>query len=77
MAHFAQLDERGYVTWVVVIANEDILDGDGKESEEIGQARCQELFDGGRWIQASYSSAFRGKYPSIGDYYDEELDEFV
>ena len=76
MAHFAQLDERGYVTWVVVIANEDIME-DGEESEAKGQALCEALFDGGRWVQASYSGSFRGKYPALGDYYDEELDEFV
>lgn len=76
MAHFAELDNNNYVLRVVVISNDDILE-DGQESEAKGIALCEELFDGGTWLQTSYNDSIRGKYAAIGDYYDEELDEFV
>lgn len=76
MAHFAELDNLNYVKRVVVIPNEDILDSEGNESEEVGIARCDELF-GGRWIQTSYNATIRGKFASIGDYYDKERNIFI
>lgn len=76
MAHFAELDNLNYVKRVVVIPNEDILDSEGNESEEVGIARCDELF-GGRWIQTSYNATIRGKFASPGDYYDQERNIFI
>lgn len=76
MAHFAELDNLNYVKRVVVIPNEDIVDPDGNEFEEIGIARCEELF-GGRWIQTSYNATIRGKFASTGDYYDKERNIFI
>ena len=75
MAHFAQLDEYGYVARVIVVADEDILDENGKESEEVGIAFCENLIPG-RWVQTSYNGNFRGKYAAIGDYYDNDRDVF-
>lgn len=77
MAHFAQINEDGYVVRVVVVSNDDLLDADGQESEELGQQFCQQLFGEGGWVQTSYHGNIRGKFAGIGDYYDEELDEFV
>lgn len=75
MAHFAELNNWGYVKRVVVIANEEILDLDGQESEELGIVRCRELF-GGHWIQTSYNGNIRGKFAAVNDYYDKEKDVF-
>ncbi len=77
MAHFAELDNLSYVKRVVVIPNEDILDSEGNESEEIGIARCKELFNGGEWIQTSYNATIRKKLASVGDYYDKERNIFI
>lgn len=75
MAHFAELDEYGYVKRVIVVANEDTADENGKEDEAIGQAFCEQIF-GGRWIQTSYNANVRGKFAGIGDYYDDQADIF-
>lgn len=75
MAHFAELDEYGYVKRVIVVANEDTVDENGNEDEAIGAAFCNNIL-GGRWVQTSYNGNFRGKYAGIGDYYDEEQDVF-
>lgn len=76
MAHFARLDEYGYVAQVIVVADKDTADENGNEIEAIGQAFCEELLGGHRWVQTSYNGNFRGKYAAIGDYYDEEKDVF-
>jgi hypothetical protein len=77
MAHFAELDNLSYVKRVVVIPNEDILDSEGNESEEIGIARCEELFGGGEWIQTSYNATIRGQFAGPGFYYDKERNIFI
>jgi len=78
MAHFAELDQNNVVTQVVVISNDDILDGDGNESEEVGIQFCKNLYgDDKNWIQTSYNNKFRYKYAAIGDTYDPERDAFV
>lgn len=75
MAHFAELNQDNIVIRVIVVANDKILDENGQESEALGIEFCQKR--GGKWVQTSYNANFRGKYACIGDYYDEELDEFV
>lgn len=75
MAHFAEIDEYGYVKRVIVVANEDTADESGNEDEAIGAAFCNNIF-GGRWVQTSYNGNFRGKYAGIGDFYDEQEDIF-
>lgn len=76
MAHFAQIDEQGTVTQVIVVNNESILDENGQESEAIGKQFCQN-FLGGEWVQTSYNNNFRKQYASIGGRYDAVNDVFI
>ena len=75
MAHFAQL-ENNIVTKVIVVANQDILDENGQESEEKGIAFCSNLL-GGTWKQTSYNARIRKNYAGVGYTYDETLDAFI
>lgn len=77
MAHFAKINDYGYVTQVIVVANEDILDENGNENEEIGKNFCKRLLGDGEWIQTSYNGNFRNKFAAIKDYYDKERDIFI
>ena len=76
MAHFAELDENNIVKRVIVVANEDILDENGQESEQKGIDLCHNML-GGNWKQTSYNHNFRGRYAGVGWLYDEENDMFV
>lgn len=76
MAHFAKIDQFGYVVQVIVVDNKDTSDASGTEKESIGAAFCERLF-GGTWKQTSYNSRFRKNYAGIGYKYDEQLDAFV
>ena len=76
MAHFAQIDEQGTVTQVIVVNNSDILDANGQESEAIGKQFCTDLL-GGEWVQTSYNGSIRKQYASIGGSYDLESDVFI
>lgn len=76
MAHFAKLDENNIVEQVIVVANEDILDKDGNESEEVGALLCSESL-GGVWLQTSYNGNFRKNYAGIGYSYDATRDAFI
>lgn len=76
MAHFAELDEQNNVIRVIVVANENILDSNGIESEEIGINYCKNLFNG-EWLQTSYNGNIRKNYASSGFKYDSELDAFI
>lgn len=76
MAHFAQLDENNVVLQVIVVSNNELLDG-GVESEAKGIAFCQSLFPGTRWIQTSYNANFRKNYAGLGYTYYLDLDAFV
>jgi len=75
MAHFAQL-ENNVVKQVIVVANQDILDENGQESEQKGIEFCSNLL-GGTWKQTSYNARIRKNYAGIGYTYDETLDAFV
>ena len=75
MAHFAQL-ENNIVTKVIVVANQDILDENGQESEQKGIDFCSNLL-GGTWLQTSYNAKIRKNYAGIGYKYDETLDAFI
>lgn len=78
MAHFAQLDRNNTVLQVIVIANDDILDENGNESEEVGIQFCKNLLgQDTKWAQTSYNSNFRNKYAAIGDFYDEVHQVFI
>ena len=76
MAHFAQLDDNNIVTQVIVVNNNELLDGSGQESEAKGIAFCQSLF-GGNWKQTSYNANFRKNYAGIGFTYDAGRDAFI
>jgi hypothetical protein len=69
MAHFARIDERGYVQEVLVVDNSQEHRGQEFLADELGL--------GGRWIQTSYNGNFRKQYAGIGYYYDEAKDIFV
>lgn len=75
MAHFAELDENNIVINVIVVHDNELLDENGIESEQKGIDFCVAHF-GGRWVQTSYNSTFRGNYAGIGFFYDENFDIF-
>ena len=75
MAHFAKL-ENNIVTEVIVVANQDILDENGQESEQKGIDFCSNLL-GGTWKQTSYHARIRKNYAGIGYKYDATLDAFI
>jgi len=89
MAHFAQVrDDTGEVLRVIVIANDEIVDGDGVESEVMGVARCEEhaalehpdvgpdYAGATSWVQTSYNHNIRKNYAYIGGTYDPVNDLF-
>jgi len=75
MAHFAKL-KNNLVTQVIVVANQDILDENGQESEQKGIDFCSNLL-GGTWKQTSYNGRIRKNYAGIGFTYNETLDAFI
>ena len=78
MAHFAWLDKNNVVYQVSVVNNSDLLDENGKESEEKGIAYLTTVHGSGhKWVQTSYNNNFRGKYAGIGDRWDSENEEFI
>jgi hypothetical protein len=78
MAHFAQLDENGFVVNVIVVDNDKINNLPFPESESIGISFCQSLFGVETiWKQTSYSHSFRNHYAWIGGLYDFDRDIFV
>lgn len=78
MAHFAQIDENNIVTQVIVIANNQIVDPSGQESEELGVLFCKSLFgDSTNWKQTSYNGKIRKNYAGIGFTYKADIDAFV
>lgn len=76
MAHFAQLNNENIVTQVIVVANQDIIDENGKESEQKGINFCYNLL-GGTWKQTSYNGKMRKNYAGIGYTYDSVRDAFI
>ena len=78
MAHFAQIDYENKVLHVSVVRNEDILDGNGNESEEVGIQFLKSVHGTTtRWIQTSYNNNFRFRYAGIGMVYNGEHDVFL
>ena len=76
MAHFAKIDQFGYVAQVIVVDNKDTSDAGGTEKESIGAAFCERLF-GGTWKQTSYNGSFRKHYAGIGYTYNSVRDAFI
>jgi|TARA_R100001460_G_scaffold16846_4_gene36700 hypothetical protein len=79
MAHFAKLDENNQVINVIVINNNDIIDGEGVEQEALGIAKCKEISNepNSTWVQTSVNGNFRGRYANIGGSYDSVNDVFI
>ena len=74
MAHFSKLNSNNTVLTVIVVGNDDITDGNGKESESVGISFCQNHVKDYTtiWKQTSYSArgnGFRGNYAGIGHTY--------
>jgi hypothetical protein len=76
MAHFAELDDNNIVKQVIVVHNNELLDGSGNESEQKGIDFCTNLL-GGRWVQTSYNGNIRKNYAGQGYLYDPIRDAFV
>lgn len=77
MAHFAEIDANGVVQRVVVVANAELLDNNGAESEQKGAQFLQSLYGAGVWVQTSYSASRRKHYAGIGYTYDASRDAFI
>jgi hypothetical protein len=78
MAHFAQLDTSGKVLQVITVANAEILDSSGSESEEKGISFCKDLFgEDTDWVQTSYTGSFRKQFASVGFTYNKDNDLFI
>ena len=69
MAHYAFLDENNRVTEVIV--------GKHEWEDGIDWEQYYGNFRGQRCVRTSYNGNIRGKYAGIGDYYDEQLDQFI
>lgn len=76
MAHFAELNENNEVLRVIVVANPELLDGDGVEQESLGISFCNTLF-GGTWKQTSYNNSIRKNFAGVGFTYDSGRDAFI
>lgn len=78
MAHFAELDNNNNVLRVIVVANEELIDSNGIESEYKGILFCKSLFgQETNWIQTSYNGSFRKNFAGIGFTWDKNLDAFI
>lgn len=82
MAHFAKIDGSNVVLNVCSLHNSNVLNGEGVETESVGQAYLQQHnnWPVAQWIQTSYNTfqnthreggaAFRGNYAGIGGTWD-------
>ena len=61
MAHFAELDENNTVLQVIVVHNNELLDGE-TESEAKGVEFCSTLFGHTNWVQTSYNNNMRKQF---------------
>lgn len=78
MAHFAQIGYDNKVLRVDTVRNEDILDGNGNESEEVGIQFLKSVHGPlTNWIQTSYNNNFRYRYAGAGMVYDNHHDVFL
>lgn len=78
MAHYAEINENNEVIYVIYMDNEIITDKNGTEDDELGIQHLHTHHGSNRrWIRTSYGSNFRGKFASIGDIYQEDLDRFI
>jgi len=66
----AQVSEQGIVQQVIVIP--DLGADDGQITDY-----CNQIGLVGNWLACSYAGAIRGRYPGVGDLYDQATDEFL
>tara|TARA_R110002167_G_scaffold150164_2_gene343761 strand:- start:116 stop:481 length:366 start_codon:yes stop_codon:yes gene_type:complete len=76
MAHFAEIGLNNTIVRVIVVHNNELLDGDGVEQESIGAEFCKNLF-GGTWVQTSYNGNIRKNFAGEGFTYDSGRDAFI
>lgn len=69
MAHFAEIDENGIVTRVLVVPDQQEHRGHEYLADDLGL--------GGTWIQTSYNNNIRKQYAGIGYKYDVDADVFI
>ena len=78
MAHFAKLDDQGFVIEINVVNNETINNLPFPDSEPVGIAFLTEWSGGySNWKQTSYNGNFRKNLAGIGYTYDSTLDAFI
>lgn len=78
MAHFAEIDEMGFVLGVIRLDNEDAPDPATTNSEPLGQAFIADTLGlPGEWRQTSYNGNFRKQYAGPGYRYDADADVFI
>ena len=75
MAHFAKIDENNIVTQVIVVHNNELLNG-SEESEEKGIDFCESLFGHRNWVQTSYNGTIRHNFANIGFTWDPDNNAF-
>jgi len=76
MAHFAEINESNKVVRIAVVANAELLDGNGEEQESLGVIFCSNLF-GGTWKQTSYNASIRKNFAGVGFTFDSSRDAFI
>jgi hypothetical protein len=76
MAHFAEIGLDNVVLRVIVVSNNELLDGNHTEQESKGADFCRNLF-GGTWVQTSYNGTIRKNYAGVGYTYDSTRDAFI
>ena len=75
MAHFAKINEENIVTQVIVVHNNELLNG-SEESEEKGIDFCESLFGHRNWVQTSYNGTIRHNFANIGFTWDPDNNAF-
>ena len=86
MAHFAKINSNNIVEEVLVVTNDAILDGDGKEQEQLGIDLLKNITGHDNWKMTSYNTRagvhlgggtqIRKNFASIGMIYDATRDAF-
>jgi hypothetical protein len=69
MAHFAEIDENGIVTRVLVVPDEQEHRGQDFLADDLGL--------GGTWVQTSYNDRIRKRFAGAGYKYNADADVFV
>ena len=75
MAHFAEINEENIVIQVIVVHNNELLNG-SEESEEKGINFCESLFGHRNWVQTSYNGNIRYNFAGVGFTWDPDNDAF-